>query len=80
MGNSLYEARIRKGYSQQTLADLSGVALGTVSRMERGARLRRRAFEQICKALEIDPEAVHDIPLYDGVQAMAAWRRSRTTI
>lgn len=77
MGNTLYEARIRKGLSQKDLAAHAGVSRLSVLRMEAGARIKQQNFERICSALGMAPETVLDVPIYDQVRAFAERRRLR---
>ena len=53
------EARLRKGYSQQKVANLLGMSIGQYQRLENGERQIRNASMKIglavCAVLEIDP-------------------------
>lgn len=51
----LKEVRMARGYSQETLANLSGVDLGVISRAERQLRVPGlAALRDIAVALELD--------------------------
>jgi len=63
-GKRIHEARVRKGWTQSKLADLSGMPQATVSRIERG-KIRNPSAEHIrilCLTLGIDPAYVFETP------------------
>ena len=47
----LREARLRKGWSQQHLADFAGISVSTVERAERGEPLRIDSIQRLCECL-----------------------------
>lgn len=51
----LREARLAKGYSQEELANRSGVSQGTIANIENGHRKQPRGLLNIARALSIDP-------------------------
>lgn len=56
LGSELHEARIKCGYSLRYLGMLTGVSRVTLDNYEMGtARIRPDVFEDICKALQINP-------------------------
>ena len=52
----LREARLRKGWSQQQLADFAGISVSTVERAERGEPLRIDSIQRLCECLDRTPE------------------------
>ncbi len=52
----LRTARQQKGWSQQQLADFSGISLSTIERAERGEPIRVDSIERLCSCLEKTPE------------------------
>ncbi|SFF96780.1 DNA-binding transcriptional regulator, XRE family [Planifilum fulgidum] len=52
----LREARLRKGWSQQQLADFAGISVSTVERAERGEPLRIDSIQRLCECLDKTPE------------------------
>lgn len=61
MGERLRKARIRKGYTQEKLAELLKVSITYVSRIETGkTRLNLKRLNQICKMLDTTESYVLD--------------------
>lgn len=61
LGNKLKEIRIRKGYSQEELADLSNVSLRTIQRIEQNQNEPRvNTLHLICNALNVNIEDILD--------------------
>lgn len=56
MNNSLREARLKKGWSQQQLADFSGLSLSTIQRAESGKPIRIDSIQRLCECLQQTPE------------------------
>lgn len=59
--------RMIQGYSQDDLAQRSGLAPKTVYRLERGMPTSRRSLVKICEALEVFPEQLCAVPLQSQV-------------
>ena len=57
-GAKLRAARVRRGYSQQSLADRVGISRSYLADMERGRRTNPRqiVIDQIAGALGMEPE------------------------
>lgn len=61
LGTKLKEIRIKKGYSQEELADLSNVSLRTIQRIEQNQNEPRgNTLHLICKTLNISVEDILD--------------------
>ena len=61
MGERLRKARIRKGYTQEKLAELLKVSITYVSRIETGkTRLNLKRLNQICKVLDTTESYILD--------------------
>jgi len=60
MNNSLREARLKKGWSQQQLADFSGLSLSTIQRAESGKPIRIDSIQRLCECLQQTPEVRFD--------------------
>lgn len=58
----LREARLKKGWSQQQLANFAGLSLSTVKRAERGEPLRIDSIQRLCDCLDKTPEQLGLIP------------------
>ncbi|MBX3102056.1 MAG: helix-turn-helix transcriptional regulator, partial [Bacteroidetes bacterium] len=57
VGDKIREAREKKGYSQEQLAELLGLSQSTVNKMENGKiRPNPRRVVEIAEALEADPQ------------------------
>lgn len=52
----LREARLKKGWSQQQLADFAGLSVSTIERAERGEPLRIDSIQRLCDCLNRSPE------------------------
>ena len=63
MQNLLYISRIRRGMTQQALADLAGVSRRTVCYLEEGAVPSLRVARRLCRALQAVPEEVFSCEL-----------------
>ena len=64
MRNSLLRnERLRKGWSQEHLADFSGVSLRTIQRAERGESLRPDSIQLLCKCLS---KSTEDLGLFNA--------------
>ncbi len=59
----LRAARLRKGWSQQQLAELAGIGLSTVERAERGKLLRIDTIHRLAACLGKTPEQLGLVPL-----------------
>ena len=56
IGSRVKEARIKKGYNQQCLADLLGVSKVSVCHYENGERTpKMKVFLDMIKVLDVDP-------------------------
>ena len=58
----LREARLKRGWSQQQLADFAGLSLSTIERAERGNPLRIDSIQRLCECLEKTPEELGLVP------------------
>src|SRR5690349_5755006 len=57
MHNTLLRTeRLRKGWTQQQLADFAGISLSTVERAERGEAIRVDCIQRLCTRLSKTPE------------------------
>lgn len=64
IGKRITEARQRRGWSQETLAERAGVTQGAVTNWERGIRLPRgRQMLALAEALGVSPAWIME-PLY----------------
>lgn len=59
-GVSLREERVRRGWSQEELAEASGVSVRTIQRLESGRPAGRATVAALAAALGADPEALAD--------------------
>ncbi len=59
----LRAARLRKGWSQQQLAELAGIGISTVERAERGRPLRIDTIHRLAACLGKTPEQLGLVPL-----------------
>ncbi|MBM6400406.1 DUF805 domain-containing protein [Phycicoccus sonneratiae] len=57
---SLREERVRRGWSQEELADASGVSVRTVQRVEGGRPAGRATTAALAAALGVEPEVLAD--------------------
>lgn len=53
VGDALRTRRLVKRISQKQLAEMTGLAQGTVSKVESGSHMTRRSVERICDALGV---------------------------
>ena len=61
LGNRILEIRKRKGLSQEELAEMAGISLRTLQRIEKGeTEPRGYTLKSICQALGTDVEEVYD--------------------
>ena len=59
LGKRIREARIRKGYTQQMLADEAGIGLMYLGEIERGMKMPSlRIFIQIVEALDVSADYI----------------------
>lgn len=59
LGNRIREARIQKGYTQQTLADIAGIGLMYLGEIERGVKMPSLSvFIKLVNALDISADYV----------------------
>lgn len=60
MGNKLREYRIKKGLSQEELAQKSGVSRVTISNIETGFQviIKSATMEKLAEALEMSPKTI----------------------
>ena len=56
MNYLLREARHKKGWSQQQLADFSGLSLSTIQRAESGKPIRIDSIQRLCECFQQSPE------------------------
>lgn len=56
MNQLLRNARRKKGWSQQQLADFAGLSLSTIQRAERGKPIRIDSIQRICECFQQTPE------------------------
>ncbi len=62
MFNQLYYYRVRKGLTQQKLAELSGVSRGTICSLERSGRWPSPGVAvRLCRALECSFEELFSL-------------------
>jgi len=54
--------RTRRALAQRELAELVGVDITTVQRLERGAAARLATVRKLAQALEVEPSALMDPP------------------
>lgn len=79
MKNTLLRtARLRKGWSQQHLADFAGIGITTVARAESGKPLRIDNIQRLCACLEKTPEQLGLIPLDDPREGSSLRKITRT--
>ena len=60
MGNKLREYRIKKGLSQEELAQKSGISRVTISNIETGSQviIKSATMEKLAEALEMSPKTI----------------------
>src|SRR6266568_6373859 len=57
MRNALLRTeRLRRGWTQQQLADFAGISLSTVERAEKGEAIRVDCIQRLCECLSKSPE------------------------
>lgn len=57
--NQIKQRRMEKGFTQETLSKLSGVARSSIANFENGKRtLSFPAFAALCHALKMSPEEI----------------------
>jgi len=56
MNQLLRNARRKKGWSQQQLADFAGLSLSTIQRAERGKPIRIDSIQRLCECFQQTPE------------------------
>lgn len=76
-GRELQKLRLQRGWKQQRLAQLSGVAQGTISYAEAGIRIPKLEYRMmICGALGVEHDDIWPAPqraeFARSVQAMVA--------
>ncbi len=52
--------RLQRGWSQEQLAELSGLSVRTIQRLERGQRIGLESLKSLAAVLEIDLMALHE--------------------
>ncbi len=67
----LKEIRESKGYSQMDIARLSGLSLGSISRMENGGVVNRISFTLVCSVLGVSPNEVTGVVVRGGKRNVA---------
>ena len=61
IGKQILDARKRKGYSQNELAELTGLNIRTIQRIEKGeTEPRGHSMRKLFEALDLEPEEVLD--------------------
>lgn len=66
LANRIKNLRIRKGISQEQLAEFSGLSLRTVQRIENGeTEPRGDSLKRLAKAFEVSPDEILDWDVYE---------------
>ena len=66
LSNRIKNLRIRKGFSQEELAEISGLSLRTIQRIENGENEPRGdSVKRLAKVFEVSPDEILDWDLYD---------------
>ena len=79
MKNTLLRgARLRKGWSQQQLADFAGIGIATVARAEQGKSLRIDNIQRLCACLDKTPEQLGLVKLEYQQEGLAQRNSSKT--
>lgn len=84
IGDRVRNARKRRGLSQQELAELSGVSVSLIRKLEQGERtdVRMETLRRLAVALEVPTTALMGRPPPDarGTAATALWTPAREAI
>lgn len=79
MKNTLLRgARLRKGWSQQQLADFAAIGRSTVERAERGKPIRVDNIQWVCACLEKTPEQLGLVKLEYQQEGSAPQDQTKT--
>lgn len=66
LANRIKNLRIRKGFSQEELAEASGLSLRTIQRIENGeTEPRGDSLKRLAKAFEVSPDEILDWDTYE---------------
>ena len=66
------ERRISRGWTQQQLADVSGLSLRTIQRVESQGQGSMETGNALCSVLEIERRKLCEMPKDDAASAMRA--------
>ena len=64
----LRTARLRRGWTQQQLADFAGLSLSTVERAEKGESIRVDCIQRLSECLSKTPEALGLLKIDENVK------------
>lgn len=59
IGERVTDARVARGMTQEGLAEVAEVAVGTIRNIERGHKVRASSMAKVMAALDLEPEAEH---------------------
>ena len=80
LGSRVMQLRKTKGYSQEVLAEKSGLNLRTIQRIEKGeTEARGDSILRLCKVLEVGPEELMDWQMPEDRGYLAALNLSALT-
>ena len=66
LANRIKNLRIRKGFSQEELAEISGLSLRTIQRIENGeTEPRGDSLKRLSSAFEVSPDEILDWDIYE---------------
>lgn len=66
LANRIKNLHIRKGFSQEELAEVSGLSLRTIQRIENGeTEPRGDSLKRLAKAFEVSPDEILDWDVYE---------------
>ncbi|WP_370979503.1 helix-turn-helix domain-containing protein [Agaribacterium sp. ZY112] len=66
LSKRIVEQRVKQGFSQEALADLSGLSLRTIQRVEKGESIPRgRTLKKLAHVLNLSAEELIDLDLSD---------------
>lgn len=74
---TLVELRVARRWSQGKLAKRANISRLTVNRAEQGYGIYAETFQKICKALEVSPEEITGIIIYDPLAPNLKTRKEK---
>ena len=78
ISDRLLDLRHRKGYSQEQLAELSGLNLRTIQRIEKGETIPRGdSLQRLASALEVTPDDLVDWSIKEDKSMLLAMNLSQ---